>query len=361
VQEGADRLRFSVIIPLYNKQRFIARAVSSVLAQDWQDFEVLVIDDGSTDGGPQVVRDRFRDSRIRLIEQKNAGAGAARNCGLATAQGEAAAFLDADDEWLPTHLSDLMAAASMYPEAALQTTGFRSVYRGDRAVDYSIDSRSPSLIPDYYRFAVRGHSVHISSFAVTGSVLAEGPRFSEYAPVLEDEEFYARTALQSPIAYHPRISSIYHHDDEASIIATAGVLPGMPLTAQTISRMLAESTVPAGKRESASTYLGWIVEQHALAWLAIGKTSEALSLLREAQLHPIVERYRGRLGYLRLIAQCTPKQLLSLAIRYGRSRWHLPVAEVLSRLSALTSSSSVARPLVRSNKNLLTSSASILR
>lgn len=345
-------MRFSIIIPLYNKERFIARAISSVLAQDWPDYELLVVNDGSTDNGPQVVRDRFHDSRIRLIEQENAGAGAARNRGLAVSQGDAAAFLDADDEWLPTHLSDLLAASSRYPEADLLTTGFRSIFRGGRGIDHSIDSRLPSLIPDYYGFAVRGHLVHISSFAVTGSVFADGLRFSENAPVLEDQEFYARAALLSPIAFHPRISSIYHHDDEASVVAKSEILPGIPLTALTISSMLRENTVPAGKRQSASAYLGWIVEQHALAWLRIGKTPEAVCLLRDSRLHPIPERYRRRLGCLRFIAHCTPGRLLRPAVCFRKSRWYVPVAGLLCKLTARASFSGMVRPTVCCSKPL---------
>ena len=95
----------SVIIPLYNKARYIQRALNSVLAQTFRDFEVLVVDDGSTDESRDIVR-RCADSRIRLIVQENAGPGAARNRGLRDAQTEVVAFLDSDDEWLPTFLEE---------------------------------------------------------------------------------------------------------------------------------------------------------------------------------------------------------------------------------------------------------------
>ena len=93
----------SVVIPLYNKGKYVERALTSVLAQTYQPFEIIVIDDGSTDDGPEKVL-KLNDPRIILIRQENRGPGAARNAGLAMAKGKYVSFLDADDEWLPSFL-----------------------------------------------------------------------------------------------------------------------------------------------------------------------------------------------------------------------------------------------------------------
>lgn len=90
----------SVIIPLYNKGLYIRRALESVFAQTFEDYEIIVVDDGSTDNGPEQVSS-YSDPRLRLIHQANAGPGAARNRGINEAQGKYVTFLDADDEWLP--------------------------------------------------------------------------------------------------------------------------------------------------------------------------------------------------------------------------------------------------------------------
>ena len=98
-------MKFSVIIPLYNKREFIVQAVESVLAQECAEFELLVVDDGSTDGSAELLEALVSDPRLRVIRQDNmAGAGGqARNTGMSEAQGEWFAFLDADDYWLPNH------------------------------------------------------------------------------------------------------------------------------------------------------------------------------------------------------------------------------------------------------------------
>ena len=96
----------SVIIPTYNRAHMVARAIQSVLSQTYQDFEIIVVDDASTDNTQEVVKEfMFRDKRVRYIKhEKNKGGSAARNTGIKNAQGEYIGFLDSDDEWLPTKL-----------------------------------------------------------------------------------------------------------------------------------------------------------------------------------------------------------------------------------------------------------------
>lgn len=119
----------TVIIPLYNKATSIANALDSVLAQTYQDFEVVVVDDGSTDDGTAIV-DAYTDSRIRLIRQENAGVSAARNRGIAEARGEYVAFLDADDEWMPEFLAEIVALQKEFPASRAQATRYVQCQNG---------------------------------------------------------------------------------------------------------------------------------------------------------------------------------------------------------------------------------------
>jgi hypothetical protein len=114
--------RVSVIVPLYNKARWVIRALDSIASQSFTDFEAIVVDDGSTDGSTALAR-TYADARFRVLTQANAGPGAARNTGLREASGEYVAFLDADDEWLPDYLAAAVAHLDG-PEYAAITTGY---------------------------------------------------------------------------------------------------------------------------------------------------------------------------------------------------------------------------------------------
>jgi glycosyltransferase involved in cell wall biosynthesis len=112
------RPHFSVVIPLYNKSQHIANTLNSVLCQNFDDFEIIIIDDGSTDGGGDVVA-QINDDRITLIHQVNSGVSVARNCGVDQSKGEYVAFLDADDEWLPWHLDELDGLIKEFPDCGI--------------------------------------------------------------------------------------------------------------------------------------------------------------------------------------------------------------------------------------------------
>lgn len=139
----------SVVIPLYNKAHTIVKTLNTVLNQTYQDFEVVIVNDGSTDNGVEVIKQNFSDTRIRIINQKNAGVSAARNRGVKEAKGDWIAFLDADDEWLPEYLSTLISALVHYPDAEM--IGCSSYYK-----DYiSGEVSANALIDKYYGKCVR--------------------------------------------------------------------------------------------------------------------------------------------------------------------------------------------------------------
>jgi glycosyltransferase involved in cell wall biosynthesis len=115
--------RVSVIVPLFNKADYVVRALTSISAQIFADFEVIVVDDGSTDGGGDVAV-RHRDERLRIMRQKNRGPGAARNRGIALSRGMLLDFLDADDEWLPHYLEAGVAAMDAAGAHATHTCAY---------------------------------------------------------------------------------------------------------------------------------------------------------------------------------------------------------------------------------------------
>jgi hypothetical protein len=147
-------MRVSVIIPLFNKAAYITRALDSIARQTFGDFEVIVVDDGSTDGsGSRACA--YPDSRIRMLSQANAGPGAARNRGIAEARGELLAFLDADDEWLPGYLAAGVQELDSQPEVVATTCGYLEFPGGistmlmwqKRGVEAGVQHVSPAISP----------------------------------------------------------------------------------------------------------------------------------------------------------------------------------------------------------------------
>lgn len=120
-------MKFSVVIPIHNKLPHLERSINSVLNQTYQDFEILLIDDASTDGSSDKIK-KFKDPRISIYTRIEPGPGgyAARNLGIEKAQGEWVAFLDADDEWYPHHLEKMKELASKYPEVYFMACGWET-------------------------------------------------------------------------------------------------------------------------------------------------------------------------------------------------------------------------------------------
>lgn len=130
----------SVVIPLYNKAHTIVNTLNTVLNQIYRDFEVVIVNDGSTDNGVEVIKQNFNDSRIRIINQKNAGVSAARNRGVEEAKGNWIAFLDGDDEWHPEYLSTMYGLIKKYPNAGLFLCA-GLIHNADGSISYRIASK----------------------------------------------------------------------------------------------------------------------------------------------------------------------------------------------------------------------------
>ena len=184
----------SVIIPLYNKAAYIRRSLDSVAAQTFPDFEVLVVNDGSTDGGERLAEE-YPDPRFRLITQANAGPGAARNRGIAEAKGEWIAFLDADDEWTPGFLAGSLELAGRHREAVTVTSGYFEYPRvvstepmwRNRGIPEGLFRLSPETPP--MRF------VHILAFMCPWSTMVRAGTIRQWGGFYEHRCLYAEDAF----------------------------------------------------------------------------------------------------------------------------------------------------------------------
>lgn len=203
----------SVVIPLYNKEASIATALDSVLAQTYQDFEVVVVDDGSTDDGVTIV-EQYADPRIRLIRQANAGVSAARNKGIAEAKGKYVAFLDADDEWMPEFLEEIAALQREFPECRAQATSYIFSMYG---IDSSILLRKlpfegeRGILTNYFEVASCSHPpVWTSAVCIERLLLQEIEGFPLGIKSGEDLITWAKVAVCTKWAYSLRQLAKYN-------------------------------------------------------------------------------------------------------------------------------------------------------
>lgn len=199
----------SVIIPLYNKERQIRATLGSVLNQSYTDFEIVVVDDGSTDGSTAIV-ESVQDARLRLIRQENGGVSAARNRGIREAKGEYVAFLDADDLWELDFLKTLHQLSVEYPSCSVYACNYDFV-SPDGTHRPTIIRRLPftgehGILSNYFEVASCSHPpLWTSALMVRKEALQAIRGFPLGIKSGEDLLTWARLACRFPIAYSKRV------------------------------------------------------------------------------------------------------------------------------------------------------------
>lgn len=209
----------SVIIPLFNKGPYIARCLVSVASQSFNDFEVIIVDDGSTDTGAAQARN-FPDDRVRVISQTNRGPGHARNRGVDAARGELIAFLDADDEWLPSYLSESVRLLTSNPEAATVSSGYLEMPSGlstesmwrDRGITSGIHRLGPQTNP---RLAV-----HMLAYMSPCTTVVRIDAFRKHGGFYEknrclygeDAFLWLKVLLNGPVLFNLKPEAVIHRD-----------------------------------------------------------------------------------------------------------------------------------------------------
>ena len=191
---------FSVVIPLYNKQNYIAATLQSVLAQTFADFEVLVVNDVATDNSLAVAQ-QFTDPRISVVSHDvNKGLSASRNTGIKRAQGTYVAFLDADDTWHPHFLETIYQLTLNYPEADMFATKYEEVYPGNVVIEHPFRYKN-GLLDNFFERALQKPVYCPSSLCVRTSAFAKTGLYNETITMGEDVDFNVRAHLACRMAY----------------------------------------------------------------------------------------------------------------------------------------------------------------
>lgn len=212
---------FSVVVPLFNKEFSIESTLKSVLAQTFEDFELIVVDDGSTDGSLSVV-ERVTDRRCRVIRAPNGGVSSARNIGMRAAKFEYIAFLDADDLWRAWHLEVMLRLIGKFGASTNVFAG--TIVTSNSATRY-VDCCTDMLIENYFEYAVKPiRLLSSSSFVVKRSVLDTVGFFDENLAYGEDVEYWYRLfKVQEKLAITSEITAEYRLTSENR--ASAKLIP----------------------------------------------------------------------------------------------------------------------------------------
>ncbi|MCK8480121.1 glycosyltransferase family 2 protein [Psychroserpens algicola] len=192
---------FSVIISVYNKEQYIRDTLQSVLNQTCKDFEIIIVNDGSTDNSLSVLN-QFDDARITIINQDNQGASQARNNGISRATGKFIALIDGDDLWDKTFLENIKTLIANHPEYSVFTTAIAHKY-GDKIspVPYSFKATANVSILDYFKASERHTILSGSSTVFKKDILDVTGNFDTDIKSGQDTDLWIRIGLHYPIVF----------------------------------------------------------------------------------------------------------------------------------------------------------------
>ncbi len=210
---GALDKRISIIIPLFNKGKFISEAINSILSQTHPYWEVIVVDDGSTDNGPEIVKS-FKDSRIRLIlGGENKGVSATRNRGIKEAKYEWIAFLDADDMWKKDFLETIVWLMEKHPECVVYATSYEC-FNNETGTTTSLPVHKfpkgwVGIVEDYFSANAQSQIFNTTSIVVKRNALFDVGLFPEGISHGEDIFVWVNLSLRFRIAFINSSKAVY--------------------------------------------------------------------------------------------------------------------------------------------------------
>ena len=193
---------FSIIIPLYNKEKFIENTIRSVLGQSFEDFELIVVNDGSTDKSLELVN-KLKDKRIKTYSISNAGVSKARNFGIQKATSKLIVFLDADDLWKNNHLQELYKLRKAHPHCGLYAMGYTKKFDNADPIHahyFGLEKHS-GVVDDFFQSSIVDCIAWTSALMVPKIVFQKLGSFNDGLKTSEDTEMWIRIALNYPVAF----------------------------------------------------------------------------------------------------------------------------------------------------------------
>lgn len=274
----------SVLVPVYNKEPYLRRAVDSVLKQSFTDFELVLVDDGSTDGSLALAR-TYTDPRVRVVAQANAGEGGARNRGIREARAPLIALLDGDDEWAPGFLEAMVGLARDFPQAGLHCAPYVFVEPGSVQVSPRlVDVPRRGLLPSYFRSAAMGDQIATATSACIPRAVFDAVGGFATDRLGADQDMWARIALRYPVAAMRGAPLAYYFRN-----ATGRVMHARPPAAELpystrLQQRLDEAGVDEALRDDVALYIEAGLITLVSLNMRVGQIDVARALLQDRRL-----------------------------------------------------------------------------
>lgn len=301
---------FSIVMPVYNKEKFVKNSIDSVLAQSHPYFELIIIDDGSTDNSEHIIQG-IQDDRIRYIKQENGGESVARNHGIELAQYEYVSFLDSDDLWLPDYLKTMDQLIDKYSDAG----AFGCAYLHEQVVEDTLSkairmekSSTDILIQNYFDFDMsHEQSLTASTATVRKDVFEKVGGFPVGLKNWVDLDLWARIGLYYDVAFTDCLCAIYN-DVPGSVSKVATKLHAP--TYDNYKTFLKRSDIRNDRKKSFREYV--IQKKMYSAYQQYLVDEKGLKALFE--ILPYFYTKRNRKSYFSMVLQflITPKGFLKL-------------------------------------------------
>lgn len=203
---------FTVIIPAYNAEKFINRAIDSVLNQTYKEYEIIVVNDGSSDATKNIIH-AYKQENIKVYNQENLGVSAARNKGIMNSTKNYICFLDADDKWCKNHLSVLSNMISRYPKEKLFITSYRTVHLNETEFDVIKNIKSSGEINYHTNFfdlilSNKAPKYNTNCWCIKKNAFENSGLFDEDEKLSEDIDMWYRLGLYNNVVYTNQVTTL---------------------------------------------------------------------------------------------------------------------------------------------------------
>lgn len=275
---------FSVIIPVYNGEKFIDNAINSVMSQTYSDWELIIVNDGSYDDTINVLTKYEDNEKIKVINQKNGGVSVARNNGFSHSKGDYIAFLDADDVWNNDHLSVMADLIAKYPDAGLYGTFTRTELVNGDIIDKAefFEGREDTVyLEDFFKEYSKDKSAKmftVITTCISKEAYIKSGGFPEGCKIGEDLELSLVVAAYYPVVLSSKATATYIKENSIAT-STKSFDPEWGFF-ERVKELYADENIPLIKRENLKKVMEWFSMRRCRHYIIDGERKKALKVYK---------------------------------------------------------------------------------